>query len=159
MDAPAPLSLPLRVPAPLLFLISFAFGASLQCLLPMPSPSSALRAGVHDAGLLLALCGLILIVSGALLFWRAHTPLFPHGAASALVVRGPYAFTRNPMYLSVLLTYVAGCAVYWQPIALLLLPLPMAVLNRVVIPFEETRMQALFGDAYREYSRRVRRWL
>lgn len=159
MDTPAPLRLPLRVPAPLLFVIGFAAGAALQSLIVLPQPTPLLREVSHDLGLLLSLCGLMLIVSGAWLFLRARTPLFPHGAASALVVRGPYRFSRNPMYLSVLLTYIGTCAVYWQPVALLLLPLPTTLLSRVVIPFEEMRMLDRFGDAYRDYCRRVRRWL
>jgi len=153
------LSTPLRVPVPLWFLGTFAGGVLLDAVLPLPRPAAPLRLAVHDFGLALLSAGLALIASGMLLFWRARTPPFPHGAAVALVQRGPYRYSRNPMYLSVILSYLGLAAVYWQPLALLLLPWPLALLGRVVIPYEEAQMTARFGDAYRDYCRRVRRWL
>lgn len=159
MPASVRAPLMLRIPVPLLFLVAFAVGASLQYALPMPRVSAQTAGYIHDLGLLLLICGLLLFLPCTDLFVRAHTPLFPHGVASSLIVRGPYRLSRNPMYLSLLLTYVGACAVYLQAGALILLPLPVVLLHRVVIPFEEGRLEAKFGERYRFYCRQVRRWL
>ncbi len=161
MSASASFRIPLtlRIPVPLLFLLCFALGACLQFLVTLPQLSAPISGYIHTMGLLLLLCGLFLILPCTDLFLRAHTPLYPHGAASALVVRGPYQLSRNPMYLSLLLTYVGSCAVSMQLGALILLPLPVVVLTRVVIPFEEARLTGKFGEQYQRYCRQVRRWL
>lgn len=161
MSAPASVRIPLtlRAPVPLLFLLVFALGVSLQYPLPMPQMPAQAVEYIHDLGSLLLIAGLLLFLPCTDLFIRARTPLYPHGAASSLIVRGPYRLSRNPMYLSLLLTYVGSCAVFLQAGALILLPLPVILLNRVVIPFEEVRLAARFGEQYRLYCRRVRRWL
>lgn len=151
--------LTLRLPVPLLFLFCFALGVCLQYCVTIPQLSTPVFGHIHDLGLVLLWCGLFLILPCTDLFMRAHTALYPHGAASSLVVRGPYRLSRNPMYLSLLLTYVGACAVFLQLGALILLPLPMLVLCRVVIPFEEARLKAKFGEQYESYRRQVRRWL
>lgn len=153
----APLTL--RIPVPLLFLLVFALGVSLQYPLPMPQIPAQAAECIHDLGFLLLISGLLLFLPCTDLFMRAHTPLYPHGVASSLVVHGPYRLSRNPMYLSLLLTYAGACAVYLQAGALILLPLPVFLLCRVVIPFEEVRLKAKFGEQYQIYCCQVRRWL
>jgi len=103
--------------------------------------------------------GLALAVSAAGLFARYRTTIVPHGRSSTLVVRGPYRFTRNPMYLSMSIVYL-GVALWtgaWLSIALLVLPL--WVIDRAIIPMEERQLRERFGESYAAYGARVRRWL
>jgi protein-S-isoprenylcysteine O-methyltransferase Ste14 len=146
------------VPVPLLFIAAFAAGTALQQLLPLAT-SPASRA-------LLALLGLWLLDAGGLLalatiglFLLARTSVLPFDTASSLVTRGPYRFSRNPMYISAVLTYLGAAIHYGQFWSLLLLPLPLLLLVKVVIPYEELRLRQRFGAAYERYCRRVRRWL
>jgi protein-S-isoprenylcysteine O-methyltransferase Ste14 len=92
-------------------------------------------------------------------FHARHTTHEPFGTPRALVVSGPYRFTRNPMYLALttLLVAVAWCmrtAPWWGvPVAFFL------YVRLVNVPHEERLLDTLFGDAYRDYRARVRRWL
>ena len=94
-------------------------------------------------------------------FRRAKTtvnPLKPD-AASALVVRGVYRWTRNPMYLAMLLLLIAWVCIVSNWAALAMLPLFVAYLNRFQIGPEERALQARFGAEFESYRRQVRRWL
>jgi protein-S-isoprenylcysteine O-methyltransferase Ste14 len=63
------------------------------------------------------------------------------------------------MYLAVTTAYCGGALILTQFWVLPLLVLPLAIIQRVVVPFEEQRLGALFGDDYAHYCERVRRWL
>jgi protein-S-isoprenylcysteine O-methyltransferase Ste14 len=92
-------------------------------------------------------------------FRLSKTSIVPVRAAEALVVTGPYAYTRNPMYVGLALLTIA-CGLFlamWWPI-ILLLP-TLAIVDRLVILPEERYLRRRFGDDYEAYTRRVRRWL
>jgi protein-S-isoprenylcysteine O-methyltransferase Ste14 len=118
--------------------------------------------GAHGAFQLLGFFAMgasaALVVSAAVLFVRHRTTISPAGRAGPLIVDGPFRFTRNPMYLGMALLYLGVAATTNAAWPLLLLPLPLWVINRRIIPFEEETLDALFGDAYRAYRGRVRRW-
>lgn len=103
--------------------------------------------------------GLGLCAWAILLFRRFRTSPIPIVPSAALVERGPYRFTRNPMYVGMALVY-AGAALWLQlSWALLLLPVVLVVIYITVIARQERYLQRRFGAAYREYQLRVRRWL
>jgi protein-S-isoprenylcysteine O-methyltransferase Ste14 len=84
-------------------------------------------------------------------------PLSP--ANRALVTRGPFSVSRNPMYVGMVLGLL-GIAVYVGTLPFYLAALAQfCILNFGFIPFEEEKMERQFGDEYRAYKRRVRRWL
>ena len=97
---------------------------------------------------------------GAMLhFRRAGTSMVPLNPSTALVISGPYRFTRNPMYLGMAFLYVAlafALGVIW---ALVLLPLVIAAVDQLVIAREEAYLVRKFGQPHRDYMARVRRWL
>ena len=75
-----------------------------------------------------------------------------------LVVRGPYALSRNPMYVGWTLLYVGIAFVLNSAWLLVLLP-AVFVLTHLVIRGEERQLDALLGEAYSVYRSRVRRYL
>ena len=76
-----------------------------------------------------------------------------------LVTAGPYRFTRNPMYLGIFIMLV-GIAVWVGSLPMFIAPVGFVLLmSWVFIPYEEQRLGEAFGEAYREYSTKVRRWL
>jgi protein-S-isoprenylcysteine O-methyltransferase Ste14 len=75
-----------------------------------------------------------------------------------LVDRGPYALSRNPMYLAWTLGYVAVALVAGTAWPLVLLPVVL-VMTQVVVLREEQSLERRFGDAYRSYRTSVRRYL
>ena len=104
--------------------------------------------------------GVGLAISGVLTFKRAKTTVNPTtpAAASALVRTGVFRFTRNPMYLGLLLCLVAWAVYLSNALALLIVPLFVLYMNRFQIAPEERALATLFGDAYAAYKREVRRW-
>jgi len=114
-----------------------------------------------SVALSLAAIGQCISVGGMVSFRRAKTTINPFNptAASSLVTSGVYRFTRNPMYVGLVLT-LFGWAVFlssWP--SLVLLPLFVLYLNRFQIKPEERVLSCLFGAEYVAYRERVRRWL
>jgi len=96
---------------------------------------------------------------GIVLFQLKKTTIVPFGTASALVTSGPFRFSRNPLYVALVVTLAAFGVLLdsaWYLILALLLAL---ALDRFVIREEEKRLRELFGEEFARYSERVRRWL
>lgn len=147
----------LKLPPPIWALVYLVVCVAVSGALGWPRPP----------GLPLAPLGVALVVLGFIppawavaVFRRAGTEINPTSAANrALVTGGPYRFTRNPMYLGlVLITLgIAVCVGAWPMFAA-----PVAVFvtaNWAHIPFEEAKMRRQFGAAFDDYVRRVRRWV
>ena len=111
--------------------------------------------------IVLAAAGVALDIAGLAHFLRAKTTINPLNptAASALVVRGVYRFTRNPMYLGMALLLLAWSIYLGNVAALALLPAFVLYMNRFQIAPEERALEARFGAEYSRYCARVRRWL
>jgi protein-S-isoprenylcysteine O-methyltransferase Ste14 len=148
-----------RVPPPLLFAAVFLAGLGLQRLLGLAGPPQPLLRVGQVAGSALLGAGMLLALSCLSLFLRAGTTLVPHRRSAALVERGPYRISRNPMYVSLVLAYLGVALLLGAPGPLLLLPVPVWILQHWVIPNEERLLRAEFGESYADYGRRVRRWL
>jgi protein-S-isoprenylcysteine O-methyltransferase Ste14 len=111
------------------------------------------------AGIVLMGLALCLIAWAGFLFRRAGTSIRPFLPSSALVLEGPYKFTRNPMYLG-MAGILLGAAVYMGSITpFVVIPAFMALITERFIVPEEAKLEAAFGGQYLEYKKRVRRWL
>ena len=142
----------------------FAGAAGLALLLHHTAPLPAwlvLRGvpGVSYLGDALLVFGVGLDLWTMLTMWRAKANILPHRAATALVTHGPFAFSRNPIYLgNTLLLVGAGLAfgiAWFLPLAIL----AAAVVTQLAIVREEAHLNARFGASWREYRLRVNRWL
>jgi protein-S-isoprenylcysteine O-methyltransferase Ste14 len=146
-------------PPPILFVLGFLIGMMLNHFWPVSvirEPRPGLILWLSWA---LIVVGLGIIASGLLTFRLKRTAIYPNQPATTLVQSGPYRFTRNPMYVGLSVTYL-GIAIFTNLLwALLLLPIVLIVLQSVVIKREESYLANAFGDEYKEYCRRVRRWL
>jgi protein-S-isoprenylcysteine O-methyltransferase Ste14 len=76
-----------------------------------------------------------------------------------VLMRGPYAFSRNPMYLSELVVWLGWAHFYGSLTVFAGFLAWLALFNLVVVPWEERRLEARFGETYRAYRVRVPRWL
>ena len=110
---------------------------------------------------LMAFTGLALGLAAAILFRRAQTTLDPTkpAAAAALVTSGVFARSRNPIYLGMLLFLLAWALHLGNLLVFLLLPGFVLYMNRFQIIPEERFLISRFGDDFRAYQSRVRRWL
>ena len=151
-------ALELKIPPPLIAL----FLAILMWFTPALTGTVAIRSSLR-IGLALALFGLGMgiAVSGVVAFRRARTTLNPIKAssASALVRSGGFRFTRNPMYLGLLLELFAWTVFLSNPMTLLFLPVYVLYINRFQIIPEERVLTSLFGTEYSAYKKSVGRWL
>lgn len=147
---------------PLLFLGALLLGFVLDHLLPLPFPIG--RPGLlhwvsaYIAGGLV-LIGIAMFAAGIHNFTQAGTAVPGTKPTDALVTTGIHGWSRNPIYLGMFLVYVGIGLVTRKPWILILL-LPVAVTIRYgVVALEEAYLERRFGDAYRDYKARVRRWL
>ncbi len=150
---------PIRIPPPLLYLLGFLAGVGLRFLVPgdaLPPGPAVLARWV---GLALLVAGFTLSMSGVGTFLLAKTTTIPHKAASKLVRTGPYRFTRNPMYVGLTTFYIGLAFALNRLWPLALLPLLFTILVRAVVRLEEQHLEERFGDDYRAYRERVRRFL
>jgi protein-S-isoprenylcysteine O-methyltransferase Ste14 len=142
-------------PPPLVYLIPLVAGLLLDRKVPLPHLPRAAR-----------LAGLPLLAGGAgLIAWfvssmvGARTPIDVREAPTALVEAGPFAYTRNPAYLSMALVYTGISLLAGGRWSLLFLPGALLAVDRGVIRREEPYLERRFGRRYRDYRSRVRRWV
>jgi protein-S-isoprenylcysteine O-methyltransferase Ste14 len=104
--------------------------------------------------------GIALAAWGERTFAAAGTEIMPASATNKkLVASGPFRFTRNPMYLGLILASL-GVAFYFGTLPFFVVPVLVFLLcNFVFIPFEEAKMLRQHSDQYTEYLARVRRWV
>ena len=153
-----PIRFLMRVPVPWVFVLAYLIGVAMESV----RPSTILR----DITLPSTIVGGVLFTVGAViagwglaLFRKARTTTVPGQSSAKLVTRGPYRFTRNPMYVGLALAYLGEAGLLKQMGPLLVLPLTMAYLNWTVIPVEEAKLKEVFKAEYEEYQSRVRRWI
>lgn len=124
------------------------------------APSPALYEPVRylgGIGMLIAAGGLMAAAMHA--FRTARTPVETARATETIVTDGPYAQTRNPVYIAMILA-VAGIGVLGNaPAVVALAPVLFAVLHFGVVLPEEHYLECKFGDRYIDYKRRARRWM
>lgn len=111
--------------------------------------------------LLLLIAGLGLMLVAAASFFKAKTTINPlrPAQASRLVSTGIFSLSRNPIYLGDLLVLAAWLLWLGNWLNLAVLVLFVCYLNRFQIGPEERALSQLFGDDYRDYCDRVRRWI
>ena len=150
----------LFIPPPLLFVASFIAGIALGRAAPLPLVPASAEPILRGVGIALIAIAAALAVSAVATFVYRRTTIIPHSdRARMLVATGPFRMTRNPMYLGLATAYLGATLlanIVW-PIAILAFPL--WVMNARVIPHEEAMLSRSFGDAYRAYQQRVRRWI
>jgi protein-S-isoprenylcysteine O-methyltransferase Ste14 len=144
-------------PPPLLPLAVLLLAEALRWWQPVPMPGALawrlLLAAIVGGG------ALLVVVWAVRELRRARTPVEPWKATRTIVATGPYAWSRNPIYvafLGVQLAWAWGRGDAWP---LLLLPLTIILLGWGVIGREERYLAARFGAPYDAYRQRVRRWI
>lgn len=143
-------------PPPLIYLSGWLAGWLLNKLYPLTFLPTALT---WPVGGLLMVCGVLCAGFAFRAMRRASTPVDPYRPTTAIVMEGPYRFTRNPLYLALILFYVALAAIVNSAWPLLWLPLMLLVIQRGVIAREERYLEQKFGEPYLRYKSKVRRWL
>ncbi len=142
---------------PIALAILIAAALVLNWLYPLPFLAGS-TIGI-EAGLVVLLIALLLVRWAAQTFRKARTNILTSQAATAIVSTGPFAYSRNPIYVAILLALCGFALVFnslWFFAALVVMFL---VLRFGVIAREEIYLDRKFGQPYRDYQARVRRWL
>ena len=147
-----------RFPPPLVFLLSLLVGVAIDRYVtaaPIPIDRSVRIA----LGLLIVLGGIGLLASSRIYFVRTGQSVIPWKPTPELIFRGPYTFTRNPMYVGMTLLQIGlGIALNNRWIAAFALP-ALLVVHIIAVRPEEQYLSDKFGDSYRAYLTRVRRYI
>jgi len=142
-------------PPPLIYLIPLVATLGIGFWKPFPLLPGNLP-HLFGPGLLIA--ALLLLLPSNNAFKQKRTNARPWKPSTALVIEGPYRFSRNPMYLGFTLMYL-GIALWvntaWPLPALLVV---MQVMRHYVIEREERYLKRKFGEPYQQYMASVRRW-
>jgi protein-S-isoprenylcysteine O-methyltransferase Ste14 len=111
-------------------------------------------------GIVVFALGFALPLYASSIFSKEKTEILPTSETnSKLIVYGPFKYTRNPMYLGMVVALL-GIAIWVGSLPMFIAAaLDFCVLNFVFIPFEETKMSRIFGNEYENYCAKVRRWL
>jgi len=147
----------LKLPPPIWALVYVLIAAAISWSLGWPK---FLGLPLAPLGIALVAVAWIPPVWAIVLFRREGSEVSPTSPANrTLVTSGPYRFTRNPMYLGLVIVTL-GIAVWVGAWPMFIAPIAVfATANWIHIPFEEDKMRRQFGATYDGYVRRVRRWV
>ncbi len=149
-----------RIPwPPLIYLAAIAASVVLGLLVPLPRITGPFGNVLYAIGWLVIIAVIALWATSFRAMRRAGTTLDPSGEPSHLLTGGPFSITRNPIYLAntLLLFGVGFIAGNWW---FVLLGIVAAILTqKIAIEFEEKVLAEKFGRKYRDYAKKVRRWI
>src|SRR4030081_2082801 len=142
---------------PIAWALAVLAGLALNWLMPLPFLPAVVSAGW--LGAIVFALALALVAWAISTMTRAGSNVPTRLPTTTIVETGPYRFTRNPIYLGMFLGLV-GLAIAFDSLWLLvmLVPFPPAIRYGVGAR-EEAYLERKFGDAYRHYRARVRRWV
>jgi len=142
---------------PLAWALAVIVGLVLDWLLPLPFLPAGLPAALFGA--------MVFVLALALFAWaiititRAGSSVPTNRPTTTIVDTGPFRFTRNPIYMGMFLGLI-GLAIGFDNLWLLATLVPFVLVIRYgVVAREEDYLERKFGDVYRGYRSRVRRWL
>jgi protein-S-isoprenylcysteine O-methyltransferase Ste14 len=145
-------------PPPLIYAGVLALALVIDFAVGGPGFSFDRTLRIVTAGALI-LVGLAVPLVASAQFRVAGTEVRPWKPSTALVTSGMYRYTRNPMYVGMTLIYAGLSLLANSVIALAFLPPLLVLITYAVIKREEHYLEVSFGEPYREYKQRVRRWI
>ena len=147
---------PFVPPPPLVYAGFFLIGLGLDYLWPAPLLSAPVQYGV----------GFALVAASLVLFWltlrefaKAGTSAHHRKPTTTVLTTGPFARSRNPVYVSMTLCFVGAAIAVDGPLVLAMVAPAVAIIHLFVIRTEEAYMARKFGADYERYTETVRRWI
>lgn len=146
------------IPPPVIYVAFFLSSIALQSLWPLHGPQFNSTYTVV-VGWLFILFGFIFVFPALRCFVVSKNTVITMKPAHSLQTTGIYAYTRNPMYMGLLLAYTGIAFLKGNVWTFIVIPLLIAVVQLYVIKKEEHYLLRAFGEDYNAYRRRVRRWI
>jgi protein-S-isoprenylcysteine O-methyltransferase Ste14 len=142
---------------PIAWGLAFVAGLGLGWIYPLAFLPTGVP-GVWVGGGVFAV-GFVLAISAIISFRKGDTPVQTHKPTRGIVTRGPYRFTRNPIYIGMFLGQT-GLAIGFDNLWMLITLVPFYLVIRFgVVAREEAYLERKFGESYLSYKKRVGRWI
>ncbi|MEK9671169.1 MAG: isoprenylcysteine carboxylmethyltransferase family protein [Rhodospirillaceae bacterium] len=145
-----------RLLPPVYFLGTLAVMLELAYFLPL---TIVVTPPATYAGWALIATGFVIVITVWWRFEQAETTIKPYEVSTRLLTEGPFRFSRNPIYSAMVLGLLGAGVVLGAASAFLVIPVFIWLIRRKFIAVEEAMLEDAFGDDYRAYKSRVRRWL
>jgi protein-S-isoprenylcysteine O-methyltransferase Ste14 len=150
---------PNRLPwPPMIYLAAIVAGGVLSIVVPLPWIGEPISDILFAVGCLMVLLAVIVGIEAIRKLWRARTTVLGGRPSEHLVTNGPFAVTRNPIYLAMTMLVIGigliSGIVWFLPLALI----AAFATKKLAIDPEERHLEQQFGKRYRDYAKRVRRW-
>jgi protein-S-isoprenylcysteine O-methyltransferase Ste14 len=141
---------------PLIYAAAFVLGLLIQLVFPVHLLPDKLAQVI---GVLFILSSVPIAIAALRVLRQAQTTFDTMKPTTAIVTKGPFRYSRNPLYVSLTLLYL-GVALLINVLWIVLLVVPvLVVMQRGVIGREEAYLERKFGEKYLSYKARVRRWV
>jgi protein-S-isoprenylcysteine O-methyltransferase Ste14 len=144
-------------PPPFLYVVIFLFSLLLEKLIDINSFFELTRTSI--ASLVFLIAGFAFMLPALIKFFQTKNTLIPTKPATSLETSGIYSFSRNPMYLGLLLIYIGLAFLFGNWWTFILVPILIILVNKLIIIKEERYLERSFGPAYIDYRKKVRRWI
>jgi protein-S-isoprenylcysteine O-methyltransferase Ste14 len=144
---------------PLIYLVALIIGVALGVFVPLPWLGGVLADLLFAAGWIVIAGALALWVGAVRAMRRAGTTLNPRGTPEHILTGGPFAVSRNPIYLSATLLLIGIALATGNAWTLLMAFVAAFLTGKLAIEYEEKVLAERFGKKYRDYAKRVRRWI
>ncbi len=146
------------MPPPLLYVATFLISIAIQKQWPLPVMFFQTNVAIIS-GVTFLVLGITITLPALVRFWKTRNTLVTIKPANSLQTTGIYAISRNPMYLGLLILYVAIAFFKGSLWTFIFIPLVILGITYLVIRKEEKYLNRAFGDNYVEYRNKVRRWI
>jgi len=145
-----------KIMPPTYFLIALLLAVSLHLIWPMVK---IIKFPYNWSGVILIIVGGWLAIWADNIFKKRKTAVKPYEESSVLVREGPFCFSRHPMYLGMVISLL-GIAITLGSLVSFIAPLAFYLaMQFIFISIEEKMMEEKFGERYRDYKKRTRKWL
>jgi protein-S-isoprenylcysteine O-methyltransferase Ste14 len=151
---------PNRLPwPPIIYLAAIAIAILLGYFYPLPWAPRPISDLLLAVGGLLVAAVVAIDVSAMRTLRAAKTTIMPHRASDHLVTSGPFSFSRNPIYLANSLLMIAIGFIAGSVWFILFAIIAAFITTKLAIEREENHLETRFGKRYRDYAKKVRRWI
>jgi protein-S-isoprenylcysteine O-methyltransferase Ste14 len=144
---------------PIVYIAAVAAAILLHSLWPLPWLPRPMSELLFAIGWLIVGVALAMDIAAMRAMASAKTTIMPHRGSDHLVTGGPFAFTRNPIYLGNTMLMIGIGLIAGIVWFILLAPVAAFVTQKLAIEREERHLEARFGKKYRDYTKKVRRWI
>ena len=141
---------------PFFYIIAALIAVGIDWLYPLSFGGDGM---IKTVAIVLVVVGVLAFIMAGRMFAKNKQSPSVHASQPKIITSGIYGYTRNPIYL-IATVWLGAAGLYVDNVWMVLMVIPMIiVINKLVIEKEEAYLESKFGDEYRDYKKKVRRWI